>query len=90
MSAATIIAFPVQCACPVCHQPCSLADLSECYTCGDQYCRHCSECSCDRVAAELRDIMEEHKVSRPGRWEAVRFYVRSLRSRVTARLCRAV
>jgi hypothetical protein len=48
MSAATVIAFPLQTACPVCRVACPPDALSTCYACEDQYCRHCSECSCDR------------------------------------------
>jgi hypothetical protein len=60
-----VISFPVQVSCPVCKRPCSDDDLSECYACGDKFCQYCSECSCDRLAAYLKDL-------KPGFWERVR------------------
>jgi hypothetical protein len=55
MSATAVIAFPAQTACPVCKRPCGEDELSSCYTCHDKFCQHCSECSCDRLAAMVAD-----------------------------------
>ncbi len=53
---ATLLAFPVQHACPTCKRMCSPEELSECLGCGQQYCSKDSwECDCDRRA---RDIVE--------------------------------
>jgi hypothetical protein len=76
MSAATVIAFPVQTACPVCHRACGEDELSYCYTCEDKFCRHCSECSCDRVGAELADWIEWN---RPNLFERARRWMMGCR-----------
>ncbi len=55
-ASATLLQFPVQFACPTCGKPCSEDDLSECLTCGQQYCSHpaCDwTCACDHMAADL-------------------------------------
>jgi predicted sulfurtransferase len=61
---AKVIAFPVQTMCHVCKVPCGPDELSQCYECLEKFCRHCSECACDRVAAQLADLMPSAKLAR--------------------------
>ena len=51
-----IVPFPPQHVCPTCNRVCSPEDLSECLTCGQQYCQRndCDwTCACDRYAVEM-------------------------------------
>lgn len=62
--ASNILTFPVQHSCPTCNRPCSPEDLSECLTCGQQYCKHDSwQCACDRVAIEVVQRARPARVS---------------------------
>lgn len=53
---AHIIQFPTQHSCPTCGRACAPDELSECLTCGQQYCsrKECDwTCACDRFAVEM-------------------------------------
>jgi hypothetical protein len=61
---ATVIVFPVQTMCQVCKTSCGPDELAQCYECDEQFCRNCSECACDRLAAYLADLTPEAKAAR--------------------------
>jgi predicted sulfurtransferase len=52
---ATVIEMPstILTACFECRKPYSEEELSQCGTCGDRMCRHCSLCSCDVLALDM-------------------------------------
>ncbi len=49
---AKVLTFPGV-PCDACGAPSAIADMSQCYTCGERQCRKCWECSCDIVAREV-------------------------------------
>lgn len=51
--ATNVLSFPVAESCPVCKRSVAEGDLSECYECGEKFCRKCHECACDRAVADL-------------------------------------
>jgi hypothetical protein len=58
---ADVLSFPAQHSCPTCGRACAPDDLSECATCGQQYCndKRCDwRCACDRLATDLLQRME--------------------------------
>jgi hypothetical protein len=56
----TVLSFPVKHRCPACDKPIiGPDDLSECYTCGDRFCRRCHVCSCDKFAEFVKDLLKE-------------------------------
>lgn len=51
----SVIAFPGSTVCPTCGRSCHKGDLSECNTCGKQYCRFDKwDCPCDPLTLKKR------------------------------------
>jgi len=54
-----VLSFPVKHRCPACDRPISdPEDLSECYACGDRFCRKCHRCSCDKFAEFVKRLLK--------------------------------